>query len=120
MDDDLGVPQALAVVHEAVREGNSALAAGDAPARQALAEVRAMLGVLGLDPLAAPWAGERRPAGDLRAVVDALVGVALEQRQAARAAQGLRRRRRDPGPAAATRASLVEDTPRGPRWELRR
>jgi cysteinyl-tRNA synthetase len=29
MDDDLAVPQALAVVHEAVTEGNSALAAGD-------------------------------------------------------------------------------------------
>ena len=28
MDDDLSVPQALAVVHGAVREGNAALAAG--------------------------------------------------------------------------------------------
>ena len=30
MDDDLGVPQALAIVHERVREGNTALDAGDA------------------------------------------------------------------------------------------
>ena len=29
MDDDLGVPAALATVHDAVREGNSALAGGD-------------------------------------------------------------------------------------------
>ena len=32
MDDDLGVPQALAVLHDTVREGNTALAAGDAAA----------------------------------------------------------------------------------------
>jgi cysteinyl-tRNA synthetase len=86
MDDDLAVPQALAVVHDAVRDGNSALAAGDvAGTAKQLAEVRAMLGVLGLDPLAAPWAaGPGGPAGgDLRPVVDALVGVALEQRQSA-------------------------------------
>ena len=45
-----------------------------------------MLGVLGLDPLAEPWAGRagRQAGDDLRPVVDALVGVALEQRQAAR------------------------------------
>jgi cysteinyl-tRNA synthetase len=122
MDDDLGVPQALAVVHDAVRDGNSALAAGDAAgtAKQ-LAEVRAMLGVLGLDPLAAPWAaGPGGPAGgDLRPVVDALVSVALEQRQSARqrkdyaASDAIRDRLQDAG-------VLVEDTPRGPRWELKR
>jgi cysteinyl-tRNA synthetase len=117
MDDDLSVPQALAVVHEAVREGNGALAAGDAAgAAKHLAEVRAMLAVLGLDPLAPPWSGGVD--GGLRAVVDALVSVALEQREAARA-------RRDYAAADAIRDRLaaagivVEDTPRGPRWELR-
>ena len=30
MDDDLGVPQALGVLHETVRQGNAALDAGDA------------------------------------------------------------------------------------------
>ncbi len=122
MDDDLGVPQALAVVHEAVRDGNSALAAGDvAGVAKQLAEVRAMLDVLGLDPLAAPWAAAPGgPAGgDLRPVVDALVSVALEQRQAARqrkdyaASDAIRDRLQDAG-------VLVEDTPRGPRWELKR
>ena len=122
MDDDLGVPQALAVVHEAVRDGNSALAAGDvAGIAKRLAEVRAMLDVLGLDPLAAPWAAAPGgPAGgDLRPVVDALVSVALEQRQAARqrkdyaASDAIRDRLQDAG-------VLVEDTPRGPRWELKR
>jgi cysteinyl-tRNA synthetase len=122
MDDDLAVPQALAVVHEAVRDGNGALAAGDAAGiAKRLAEVRAMLGVLGLDPLAAPWAAGPGGAagGDLRPVVDALVSVALEQRQAARqrkdyaAADVIRDRLQDAG-------VLVEDTPRGPRWELKR
>ena len=118
LDDDLGVPQALAVVHAAVTDGNSALAAGDAAgAAKHLAEVRAMLAVLGLDPLAAPWSA----GGDagLRAVVDSLVSVALEQRQAAR-------QRKDYGAADEIRdrllaaGVLIEDTPRGPRWELSR
>jgi cysteinyl-tRNA synthetase len=118
MDDDLAVPQALAIVHESVRDGNAALAAGDAAGTaKRLAEVRAMLAVLGLDPLGPPWVAGQA-GGDLRPVVDALIGVALEQRQAARA-------RKDFGAADAIRDQLleagvvVEDTPRGPRWELR-
>jgi cysteinyl-tRNA synthetase len=121
LNDDLGVPQALAVLHDAVREGNNALAAGDAAAvGRRLGEVRAMLGVLGLDPLADPWAAvpAAGSAGDLRGVVDALVGVALGQRAAARA-------RKDYAAADAIRDGLhaagivVEDTPHGPRWELK-
>jgi cysteinyl-tRNA synthetase len=123
MDDDLGVPQALAAVHEAVRDGNSALAAGDAAgAAKRLTEVRTMLSVLGLDPLAEPWATAAAGGGEhggLRAVVDALVTVALEQRQAARergdyaAADAIRNQ-------LLTEGVLVEDTPNGPRWELSR
>ena len=64
--------------------GNNALASGDtARAAAALAAVRAMLGVLGLDPLSEPWASAE-PGDDLHAVVGALVTVALTQRQAAR------------------------------------
>jgi cysteinyl-tRNA synthetase len=118
MDDDLAVPQALAIVHESVRDGNAALTAGDvAGTAKRLGEVRAMLAVLGLDPLAAPW-GAGQAGGDLRPVVDALISVALDQRQAARA-------RKDFAAADAIRDQLleagvvVEDTPRGPRWELR-
>jgi cysteinyl-tRNA synthetase len=121
LDDDLGVPQALAVVHDAVRDGNNALAAGDAAeAGRRLGTVRAMLGVLGLDPLSEPWAaGTSGGDGDLREVIDALVGVALEQREAARA-------RRDYAAADAIRDGLrsagviVEDRPDGPRWDLKR
>jgi cysteinyl-tRNA synthetase len=119
LDDDLAVPQALAVVHDKVHEGNNALAAGDAEATgAALASVRAMLGVLGLDPLAQPWAG-RAADDDLREVVDALVKASLAERQAARdrgdyaAADTIRDRLRAAG-------VLIEDTADGPRWELKR
>ena len=119
LDDDLGVPQALAVVHAAVHEGNNALAAGDiGAAAAALASVRAMLGVLGLDPLAQPWAS-RGADDDLREVVDALVKASLAERQAARD-------RKDYAAADAIRNHLqaagviIEDTPEGPRWELKR
>jgi cysteinyl-tRNA synthetase len=116
LDDDLGVPQALAVVHDAVTEGNTALAAGDvAGAAKQAAAVRAMLTVLGLDP--AEFAADTDTG--LRAVVDALVQVALEQRAAARA-------RKDYAAADAIRDGLraagvvVEDTPAGARWEIAR
>ena len=119
MDEDLNVPQALAVVHDAVTEGNTALAAGDvAGAAKQAGHVRAMMAVLGLDPLAGQWSGSGGDEG-LRPVVDALVGVALRQREAARD-------RKDYAAADAIREGLaaagiaVEDTPRGPRWELRR
>jgi cysteinyl-tRNA synthetase len=121
MDDDLALPQALAVLFDAVREGNGLLAEGDAAGVRAnLASVRAMLGVLGLDPLAPPWAGAAGAGGAaerLHEVVDALVGVLLEQRQEARA-------RRDFTTADALRDRLkaagvaIEDTPSGSRWEL--
>jgi len=123
LDDDLGVPQALAVVHTVVREGNTALSHANKEAvRESLAQVRAMLGVLGLDPFDPHWVGSGgRPAGAdaaLRAVVDRLVAAALEAREAARAA-------RDFAAADAIRDQLaaagieVEDTAAGPRWSLR-
>jgi len=118
MDDDLGVPQALAVVHTTVRQGNSALTADDKEAAVArLAEVRAMLGVLGLDPLDEHWSGGSDRGEDLHGVVDSLVRLVLEQRQAARG-------RKDYATADAIRDQLqqsglvIEDTPSGPRWEL--
>ncbi|NKY08622.1 cysteine--tRNA ligase, partial [Cellulomonas hominis] len=56
LDDDLNVPAALAVVHEHLRAGNTALASGDdAGVRAGLVAVRAMLDVLGLDPAGAQW-----------------------------------------------------------------
>jgi cysteinyl-tRNA synthetase len=119
MDDDLNVSGALAVIHETVRAGNTALAAGDDQAvAGALGSVRAMLDVLGLDPLDPQWA--TTAADDRLAVVtDELVRLALDQRQAAR-------ERKDYATADAIRDQLaalgvqVEDTADGPRWELSR
>ncbi|HUW15669.1 MAG TPA: cysteine--tRNA ligase, partial [Actinomycetes bacterium] len=86
MDDDLAVPAALAAMQAVVREGNSALADGNlSAARGAAGSVRAMLGVLGLDPLAAPWRDATSDDAPLRDVVDSLVRAALDQRQEARA-----------------------------------
>lgn len=50
MDDDLALPTALAVVHDTVRAGNTALDAGDdATAGSRANDLAAMLAVLGLD-----------------------------------------------------------------------
>jgi cysteinyl-tRNA synthetase len=121
MDDDLNTPQALAALHDVLHEGNTAYAAGDDTAlRGALGSVRGMLDVLGLDPLdpTRPAAGPGEGATEqLSAVVDALVGLALEQREAARG-------RKDYPAADAVRDTLkqagiaVEDTVRGPRWTI--
>jgi cysteinyl-tRNA synthetase len=120
MDDDLAVPAALAVVHDLVREGNKLVVDGASPALQGnLLAVRGMLAVLGIDPLAEPWAQASAGGSDgaLRGAVDALVGAALEQRTAAR-------ERKDWAAADSVRDTLaaagvvVEDTPSGPRWTL--
>ena len=117
MDDDIGVPQALAVLHDSVRAGNAALAAEDAAeVRRAFDAVLAMVDVLGLNPWSEPWASTK--GGDREAeVIDALVQVVLQQRQDARA-------RKDFAAADAIRDGLdsmgitVEDTPSGARWTL--
>jgi cysteinyl-tRNA synthetase len=115
MDDDLGVPAALGVVHDTVRAGNTAFAAGDKEAAAAAAaSVVAMTTVLGINPL--EW--QSSVGADLTPVVDALVRVALVQRSAARdrkdyaAADGIR----DELTAAGV---VVEDTADGPRWTLK-
>jgi cysteinyl-tRNA synthetase len=119
MDDDLGVPAAVAALHEVVREGNLLLADGDSPAlRGTVGSVRAMLDVLGVDPFGEPWASRAGGEGDaLRGVVDGLVSMLLDQRAAARAARdfvtadGIRSRLTDLGVA-------VEDTASGARWTI--
>ncbi|MDR2348460.1 MAG: cysteine--tRNA ligase [Bifidobacteriaceae bacterium] len=118
MDDDLATAAALAQVHDAVRRGNGALAEyQDEDTATALGEVRAMLAVLGLDPLGAPWAVSAPGAAKAEAALGALVEAQLAARTAARAA-------RDFAAADAIRDQLaaaglqVEDSPAGPRWEL--
>ena len=116
MDDDLSVPRALGVVHETVRAGNTALAAGqEAAVRSSYGAVRAMLDILGLAPDDFAIAG-----GDddkLRGAVDALIPAMLEARQAARARKDFAEadRIRD---ALAAAGVVVEDTSAGARWRI--
>jgi cysteinyl-tRNA synthetase len=118
LDDDLGTPGAVAVLHGAVRDGNTALDAGDrSGALEQAGAVRAMTGVLGLDPLDPHWA-VAGPDDAATTALDALVGDLLVQRQEARA-------RRDFAAADAIRSRLtaagvsVEDSPDGPTWTLK-
>ncbi len=120
MDDDLGTPAALAAIHGCVREGNAALDAGDHSATLAVAaSVRAMTGVLGLDPLDPRWADDAPAGGDAtNRALAALVADLLAERAAARD-------RRDFASADAVRDRLlaagvsVEDTPDGPLWTVK-
>jgi cysteinyl-tRNA synthetase len=120
MDDDLGVPAALAVVHDTVRRGNAALAGGDhAAVRGAYADVAAMTTVLGVNPLQPPWSEQDRGhSGRMHDTVGRLAEATLELREKARAAK-------DFVTADALRDQLhaagvdIEDTPDGPRWSLR-
>ena len=117
LDDDLNVSAGLAAIHEAVTNGNNALSERDDPAiLAAQTSVRAMLDVLGLDPLAAPWRGSSSH-DDLYEALNSLVVNVLDDRAAARA-------QKDWARADALRDSLtnagivVEDSADGARWHV--
>ena len=116
LDDDLAIPEAIAVIHERVREGNSALTAGDkVVVSAALADVRAMLSILGCDPHDAQWTS----ISDNSSVIDSLISLALEQRDQARAAKdwATADKIRD---AIAQAGIEIEDTASGTRWTVKR
>jgi cysteinyl-tRNA synthetase len=120
MDDDLGTSAAMAVVHDAVRAGNTALDAGDrAVALDAAGDVRSMLDVFGLDPLSDTWLGASSTVDtSAQAALSALVEELIADRQKARA-------ERDFATADTIRDRLlhagiaVEDTPDGPLWTVK-
>ncbi|MEK6443024.1 cysteine--tRNA ligase [Pseudonocardia sp. T1-2H] len=119
LDDDLGTPGGLAVVHTTVREGNGALDSGDRAGATAAAEaVRAMTAVLGVDPLDGRWVTGERTDDAAAGALTALVEELLERRQAARKAK-------DFAEADAVRDRLltagiaVEDSADGPTWSLK-
>ena len=119
MDNDLATPAAVAAIHEVVRVGNTALDAGDdEQARSAAGSARAMMGVLGLDPLAPEWAevsGTDTPSR--QALTDVVDGLLVE-RQEARAARDFVRA--DTIRARLLQAGItVEDTPDGPLWTVK-
>jgi cysteinyl-tRNA synthetase len=117
LDDDLAVPMALAEVHSTRADGNRALDAGDHDGAMAAAKsIRAMMAILGCDPLDERWELRDETSAAL-AAVDVMVQWALVSRAEARAA-------RDWAAADLIRDRLKEagidvtDTADGPQWEL--
>ena len=118
MNEDFGVPKALAEIHNTVRAGNKALADGDAAlARDLAGAVRAMTAVLGIDP--GEWASvSAGTSGAAEAALDVLVQAELERRAQARADK-------DWATADEVRDRLaaagidVTDTADGATWELK-
>ena len=116
MDDDLGVPEALAVVHETVRAGNAALDASDlAAATNAAIHVHTMTGILGIDPMSERWRGQSDGA-EARAL-HTLVTSLIDQRAHARAGKDwvAADRIRD---AVAAAGITLEDTSDGTHWSI--
>jgi cysteinyl-tRNA synthetase len=121
MDDDLAVPEALAVVHREQAALNTLLAAtgttDPAEIAASLGRLRAMLDVLGLDPLGARWGQDTGASGAEHTALDALVTTQLAAREAARAEKDWARADalRDALTAAGIR---LEDGQGGTRWTL--
>ncbi len=116
MDDDLAVPQALALVSEWLKSGNSALTSGDLKSvSESAANIRGVLSILGCDPFEAAFA--QSGSGNLNEAMDGLIALLLEQREAARL-------RKDFSSADSIRDRItslgitIEDTAQGPRWSV--
>ncbi|QTX03983.1 cysteine--tRNA ligase [Agromyces archimandritae] len=116
MDDDFGVPQALAVLHDTVRAGNQAL--DDEELHEAAAAhgaVGAMVQVLGIDPRDEHW--RAADAGPASGALGVLVERLLAERCLARedkdyqAADRIRTELADAGIA-------IEDSQTGTHWSL--
>ncbi|RDI47161.1 cysteine--tRNA ligase [Nocardia mexicana] len=117
LDDNLAIPRALAEIHRVVHEGNKALESGATDiARESAAQARAMLGILGVDPLDPHWLNPADSSSALDAL-DVLVRAELDRRQQARTdkdwatADAVRDRLKEAGVE-------VTDTPEGPEWSL--
>ncbi len=115
MNDDLAVPQGLAFISEAMKLGNNAITANDKnEIAKPAAYIRGALSILGCDPFDAAYSGGSTTDKD---VLDGLVELAIEQRNAARA-------RKDFAASDLIRDSLtkigitIEDTPNGTRWNI--
>jgi cysteinyl-tRNA synthetase len=116
MNNDFGVPNAIAVIHEVVRAANTKLAEGNAKeVREDLVSVVSMLDVLGMNPLDPQWKQEQ--SGN-QEIIGQLVQVAIDQRADARV-------RKDFEAADAIRNELdrigiaLEDTKEGVRFSIR-
>jgi cysteinyl-tRNA synthetase len=121
MDDDLNVSGALAVIHESVRSGNTALDDGDEDQARALGlQVVAMTEVLGINPLNPGWdSASGSGTDDAMTALDAMVKDRIAARAAARAARDFMAADLIRDQLAAAGIAL-EDTSTGARWSLAR
>ena len=115
MNNDLAVPQALADISELVRIGNTAITDNDLAAlAKSASEVRGALEILGCDPFDPVFADSNSSKVE---ILDGLISLALEQRNAARA-------RKDFAASDEIRDSLtalgitIVVTPTGSRWTV--
>ena len=114
MDDDLAVPQALAVLHDRVRAGNAALDADDpAAAALARAEVALMVGVLGFDAAE----GDARADDPARRALSTLVDRLIAERREAREARDFTTADRIRDDLAAA-GIVLEDSPNATDWSI--
>lgn len=129
MDEDLAVPQSLAIIHDAIRHGNKQLdkaEAGDKAAQAEViriaSEVRAMTAVLGVDPLSSTWIAStlatRGGSDAAMSALDVLVKAELDRRSEARAEKNwaVADEVRDRLAAAGVE---VTDTADGAKWSLK-
>lgn len=116
MDDDLAIPQALAVLHDRVRAGNASLDNEDLESAATIrGEVLAMVSVLGINPTAPEWqaVGSDQTDRALAALVERL----MEDRELARQNKDFAAADRIRDELAAA-GITVEDTPAGPHWSI--
>jgi cysteinyl-tRNA synthetase len=119
MNDDMSIPQALAVLHDTVRAGNAAFDSDDIKAGKSLAKTTlAMVDVLGINPYSDEWKGASSTGeSSSRVALEALVDRLLEARTSARAQKDFitSDRIRDDFASAGI---IVEDTPQGVHWSI--
>ncbi len=122
MNDDFGIPQALAVIHNSVRSGNAEFDKYDdfdpEKAQHRVFEVVSMLNVLGLNPKDSVWSAAGDTGDKSSDALEALVTALIEQRREARAnkdfatSDAIRDRLQEAG-------VVLEDNPNATRWSLR-
>jgi cysteinyl-tRNA synthetase len=118
MDDDLAVPQGLALISSWLRIGNTALTSGDLDgARREAERIRGALAILGADPFDDAFQGASGSSENSTRALDGLIQLLLKEREDARS-------RKDFAAADRIRDSFqdlgitIEDGPEGPRWSI--